>query len=278
MRLNRSNIVFVFLSFLTFGCGQEVALDDSAGVTPVVEALISSQESMSRTSVTAGTSSTAPRHIIRNGRLRWQTNDWKKTHADISRNVEHLGGFVGNDQQYRSDGYFEQTLVVRIPSDRFEQFVSQIGRNVDRFDVREFDAQDVTEDFIDLEARLAVKQDIESRYRELLTRAESVEDVLKVERELGSIRTDIESVEGRLKYLRDQIAFSTLQISYYEKDAAVTGFWARTVDNFSLGWKGLVEFALAVVVVWPFLLFVLVLCWVVRRLVRSKCRIPAAAD
>ena len=273
MALNRSIILIFFPGFLTIGCGQELALNESPAIVSATEAITFQKEISTEAD---SMSPTTVRRIIRDGELRWQTTDSKQTLELISEHVEQVNGFVANDQQHRSEGYFEQTLVIRIPSDNFDQFVAVIDDNVKHFDIRQFDSRDVTEEFIDLEARLAVKRDLESRYRELLTKAKSVEDVLKVEQQLASVRTDIESVEGRLKYLRNQVAFSTLRISYYQQDAAVSGFGTRLSENFGMGWKAVVEFGLAMVVAWPFWLFLCIVVWVIRRLIlASKSRVTA---
>ena len=70
------------------------------------------------------------------------------------------------------------------------------------------------------------KKEVEARYRELLTRATSVEEILKIEEQIGNIRTEIESAEGRLRYLSNQVQYSTLHVTFYEKYSNF-GFWNK---------------------------------------------------
>ena len=72
------------------------------------------------------------------------------------------------------------------------------------------DSQDVTEEYIDITARLKTKKELEARYLELLKKANKVEEIVSIEKEIGNLRSDIESIEGRLRYINNAVAYSTL--------------------------------------------------------------------
>jgi hypothetical protein len=114
--------------------------------------------------------------------------------------------------------------------------------------------QDVTEEFIDVEARLKAKKDLEARYLELLKLAKRVEEMLSIESQLSNVRAEIESMQGRLNFLRNQVDYSTIKISYYELTGVDFGFASKFVHSLRNGWDNLLSFLIAVVNVWPFVL------------------------
>ena len=101
---------------------------------------------------------------------------------------------------------------MRIPRDRFQDVIAKIEKLGD-VTHRDIKAQDVTDEFVDLQARLKNAYNIRDRLSDLLTRA-AVKDALEIEKELGRVTEDIERMEGRLKLLRDQIAFSTITVTF----------------------------------------------------------------
>ena len=80
--------------------------------------------------------------------------------------------------------------------------------------------------------------------------------MLSIESQLGSVRAEIESMEGRLNYLNNQVAFSTIKVSYYELTGINFGFASKFVYSLKNGWDNLLTFLIAVVNVWPFLILV----------------------
>jgi hypothetical protein len=105
------------------------------------------------------------------------------------------------------------TLTVRIPATKFEAALAAVramGRVLDE----SRQANDVTEEFVDLGIRLDTAQKARERLLEVLQKAEKVEDILKVEAELRRLTEEIERMEGRRKFLADQVALATLSASF----------------------------------------------------------------
>lgn len=116
-------------------------------------------------------------------------------------------------------------MSIRIPKAHFDVFVTELSGGVKKIDKKSITVQDVTEEFIDSTARLAVKKETEQGYLRLLNQAKTIKDILDIQNELQDIRSDIESIEGRLRYLKNSVNFSTLHISMYQqiKAASETG-------------------------------------------------------
>jgi hypothetical protein len=122
---------------------------------------------------------------------------------------------------------------------------------------KSINTRDVTTEFIDLESRLENKREYLARYRELLKQAKTVKDILEIEQQIRVIVEEIESSEGRLKYLSDQVSYSTLSLTLtkekgYTFHPAVKGSFAeRLKRSLHGGWNGLVSFALVLIRLWP---------------------------
>ena len=88
---------------------------------------------------------------------------------------------------------------------------------------------------------------------------------------MGKLREDIESIEGRLKYLNDQVSFSTLRISYYQKISTISGLTlSRLKSGFVAGWNNLVSFVLGMLSIWPFIIIIIGLYFGIRRYRRNR--------
>ena len=156
------------------------------------------------------------RKVIKTGVLEFETNDLVKSKSEIQKALKENKGYIVNDREsnntYRKSNY----LKLRVPSQNFDKLLSGIASGVDHFDKKEINAKDVTEEFLDVEARLITKKKLEARYQEILVKANTVTEILEIERQINNVRGEIESIEGRLNYLKSQISFSTLEVTFYK--------------------------------------------------------------
>lgn len=201
------------------------------------------------------------RKLIKTGDLSFECTDLSKTRSSIESAVKRYGGFIVNERMYK--GYNNKTsnqdLKIRVPSENFDSLVADISKGAQRIDSREIEIEDVTEQYLDTETRLAVKRQLESRYRELLAEAKDVTDILEIEKQLAKIREDIESAEGQLKRLDDQVALSTLDVTYYVRLDESPEFARYFKNGIGNGWENLVWFFVGLLNIWPFILIVIAL-------------------
>jgi len=122
--------------------------------------------------------------------------------------AESLGGHIAA----RSDG----NVTVKVPSPRFREAMSAFER-VGEVRSRHVTAQDVTEEFHDLEVRLQNLRATRKRLEEFLGRATNMQEALTVERELERVAQEMDRLEGRFHLLRDQSALSTISVSVLER-------------------------------------------------------------
>jgi hypothetical protein len=155
--------------------------------------------------------------IIRTGNAFIQVDSLESAIAAVRQLAEGAGGYIANSSIMTGEGQQRQaTLEIKIPSNRYDQAVGGLA-GIGKLISSSTNAQDVGEEFVDVSARMTNARRMEERLVNLLaTRTGKLEDVLAVERELARVREEIERYEGRLRFLRTQVAMSTLSVTVSE--------------------------------------------------------------
>jgi hypothetical protein len=158
------------------------------------------------------------RKIIYTAMLAIVVDDFSGVEQSIASLVNQYGGFIASANVSLNQGSQRSgTWVVRVPVASFEPFLDASG-NLGVPERREQHGQDVTEEFVDLEARISSKKKLEERILELLADNKGeIKDVIEVERELSRVRTEIEQMEGRLRYLADRTELTTVTLNVREE-------------------------------------------------------------
>ncbi|CAL2101739.1 conserved protein of unknown function [Tenacibaculum sp. 190130A14a] len=213
------------------------------------------------------------RKLIKKGNVSFETNDLTKTRKHIEESLLKFKGYISEDNQYKSLDNITSNLTIRIPSQHFDTFLNELSSAVEKFDHKNISVNDVTEQFLDIEARLAVKKSLEIRYNELLKKAKTVKEILEIERELANVRSEIESMEGRLQYLQNQVSYSTLSIQFYKVEltkSSSTGFWRRLGNAFFNGIDNIKWFFIGLINIWPFILLLVGGIYLLRKRIKRK--------
>ena len=190
------------------------------------------------------------RKIIRNGEFTIET----KTPADDQRKIagiaEALGGFVVTSEFQQTSNVSSGTtvnVIVRIPSAQFQKATDEIRKTGIQVIREKLSGQDVTEEYVDLEARLRTKKALEAQFLEIMKRASKISDALEVQEKITEVRTEIERLEGRRRLIDNQAALSTINITLQTTAPLVavtqTGFWASIKNSFGDG----VDVAVAII-------------------------------
>jgi len=193
----------------------------------------------------------AERKIIRNGNLTIEVNSPAEVQRKIASIAESHQGFVVTSEATqrttddRTRPEMTVNLVVRVPAAQFDQTMNEIRATSQRIIQEKTSGQDVTEEFMDLEARIKNQKALETQFIEIMKRAGKVEDALSVQRELAEVRTEIEKLEGRRRFLENQSSLSTITVTMQPPTPIVntTGFWYNVRSAFTDG----VDVALAII-------------------------------
>lgn len=150
------------------------------------------------------------RLVIKNASVSIQVDDVAAAEAQLRARAEQLGGYVVGVQTSGSDAYMSSVVTFRVPAARFEEALSGVEGLARKLLARSVSGDDVTEEFVDLESRLRNLEATRDRLLDLLGKATRVEDALQVNQALTDVQGQIEQIQGRMKYLRDSAAFSTI--------------------------------------------------------------------
>lgn len=235
------------------------------------------------------------RKIIRDAEINIEVASPAEGQRKLASIAEAHGGFVVTSESRSQDAGNAQsgevvTVQMRVPATRFDAAVAEIRAVGTRVRAEKITGKDVTEEFIDLDARLRTQRALETQFLEIMKRADKVSDALEVHNQLAEVRTEIERVEGRRRYLENQAALSTINATLQPPaplvSANTSGFLHGLRRAFGDGLDMAAEIVLGIIqltiAVLPLLLLVvlpLVLLW--RFLLRprfSRRKAPAPAQ
>ncbi len=212
--------------------------------------------------------------IIKTGNLRFETNDLEATYSQIQAALKAQNATVQNDTEGKDFESVFRKIIVRVPSKNFDLFLKEISKGVAYFDNKEISSQDVTEEYIDIDARLKAKKVLESRYLELLKKANKVTEMLEIEAQLSAIREEIEAKEGQLRYMQSQVSMSTITIEFYKKVAQESGatisYGSKIWNAIKSGFNGFSSFFIGLLSIWPFVILFGIAIYFIRKRFKKK--------
>jgi hypothetical protein len=214
--------------------------------------------------------------IIKDGKMSVKVSDVEQGKKSIDALVKKFNGYYEREEFINNDRMNSFDLRIRIPSVNFENILSGVEEGIGEVISKNIYSRDVTEEFIDVQTRLINKKNYLKRYNELLSKAASVEDIIKIEENVRTLQEEIESKEGRLKYLTDQVEYSTLnvhlfkEVEYIFKSGKEDRFTERLKSSLNNGWKGIVNFTLWLIQSWPLLILAVGIIFGWRRYSRRK--------
>jgi len=215
------------------------------------------QDAPSQVKATAAPAAT--RKLIYHAEVRVKVEDLDRANVRMDSLTRIYGAYVSDASETRQDGQRQHQTNIRVVPSRFHTMLGSLN-GLGTLVSKSLSTDDVTAEHADVSARLGTKRALEQRYIALLSQAKKVSDILEIEEKIGNVRGDIEATESRLKTLDDQVAYSTITLTYFQEipltapDAPVISFSSRLVQSFYDGWELLTGLVLALVTAWPLLL------------------------
>jgi hypothetical protein len=162
----------------------------------------------------------AERKMIRTAEVRVEVEDAEKTLQECENLARQYAGFVGNTSVSRhSDGGKAGSATIRVPVARYDEALAKV-RGLGKVESISSRVQDVTAEFVDLQARLRNAQREEQEITKLFDRGGKLGDIIQIETKLSSVREKIEQMQGQMRVLSDQIDLCTITVTFYEKGEA----------------------------------------------------------
>lgn len=199
-------------------------------------------------SVTYGSISPATAMIIRNGQAFIEVAKLDPAILKIRELAAKSGGYITNSSiSGGKDQIRQASIEIKIPNTQYDQAVGSLS-SIGKVETVNSNAQDVGEEFVDVTARVTNARRLEERLIDLLARRTGkLDEVLRVERELGRVREEIERYEGHLRYLTARVAMSTLAINVHEPPPIIEPGRSPIADAFRSAWQNFVAMLAAVI-------------------------------
>ena len=197
------------------------------------------------------------RKIIKRGYITLEVGDIAEAIGKVTGVADELGGYVVSSHKSEGEKRTSGSVSIRIPADRFDEAFDRLRQLALKVPYESTESRDVTEEYVDLQARLHNLEATETQYLVLMEKAETVEEMLKVQQALSDVRGEIERIEGRMKYLERTSDMALIEVSLQETRGLAepwSGF-----DAFKSAVRGLTTFwrGIATGLIW-----IGVFCWI----------------
>ena len=211
--------------------------------------------------------------IIKNATLNGEVKDYKAFSKQLNEKIRKYGGYLSTEEQSQSEYQIQNSVVIKVPVDQFENAINDLAKDVSRLNEKHISSDDVTTQLVDGKSRLEAKKQVRLRYLDLLKQARNMEEILTVQKEINVIQEEIELVNGRINSLSHKSAMSTIHFTYFQvinEAAKVAGdrdpnFMNKVKTAFANGWYWLGELLVGLVSIWPLLTVIILGTWFFRR-------------
>ena len=215
--------------------------------------------------------------IIKSGDMTIEVADIKTAQEKIQNFVKNNKAYIQNERFSNAETQTTLSMEIRIPNQNFDNLINSFSDEIGSISEKNIRVQDVTEEYTDVSIRLKNKLAYLEKYRDLLKRSASTKDLLEIQEKIRGLEEEIESSEGRLRYIDDQVNYSTLNLTLTKEKprnivTSKIGFGSRLVDSIANGWNIFVNFLLEIVSLWPFLFIIpiIILFWKKWKKRKSK--------
>lgn len=202
------NFFVGFKKYSTIRYGEELVSPGLKAISPTPSAIPTEAETVFKTE-----SETPSRMIIKTGWLNLVVKDVLETIRKISKFAEENGGWVVSSNVSEYEKVPSGSITVRVPAEKFDQANNYFRSLAVRVSHESTQSQDITEEYVDLKARLKNLEAAESQLLELMKRTGKISEILEVQRELTNTRQQIEQIKGRMQYLEQSVKMSSITVN-----------------------------------------------------------------
>ncbi|MBR3641729.1 MAG: DUF4349 domain-containing protein, partial [Oscillibacter sp.] len=259
----KRRIFTVFLVFALLGtlaaCGGRKAMEE-ADYAPAPEAPMEAAggyfadadkgvwdtEAASQNASGTSAAALATQKMIRTANLNLETTDFESTVAALTGLTESLDGYLENVSQGSGSAYRWASFTVRVPAERFQNFLTQAGAMAHET-WRSVDQQNITESYYDTEGRLNTQKIKLERLQKLLSEAEDMADIITIESAISDTEWQIEDLSGTLRHYDSLVDYATIYVQlnevykYSNVELVPKSFGERVGSALSEGWNGFVS-------------------------------------
>ncbi|WP_245954623.1 DUF4349 domain-containing protein [Fontibacillus phaseoli] len=154
--------------------------------------------------------------LIYHANVVMEVKDYGKAQSEIRNLITLTGGYIVEFSENQSQHERGGTFILKVPAAGFSSFLDRLEQLKPETIQQSIQGQDVSEEYVDLESRLKVKQAMEARYLKFVDEATQTSQLVEFVNELERIQTEIEQIKGRMRYIDNNVSFSTIEIRLYQ--------------------------------------------------------------
>ncbi|MFS4470478.1 DUF4349 domain-containing protein [Chryseobacterium sp. T20] len=253
----------------------KVAYSSAAPISPppplsVSEKPVSNENGTNKEIDTQKKTDTISKKIIKNGEMKIQVGDIKKTQNQVNEIIKKNNAYIQKEEFQNTDMDDNLSLIIRVPHKNFDALINSFSDGVGTVLSKNISSNDVTEEYTDVAIKLANKKIYLEKYRDMLKKAATTKDMLEIQENIRELEDEIDVSEGRLRFIDDRVNYSTLNLNLYKEKVRSSatskiGFGSRFMDSLTEGWNSFVSFLLGMVSLWPFFLLIPVIIFLWRK-------------
>jgi len=199
--------------------------------------------------------------IIKSGTMKFEVDALELAKSKVDALLKTSNGYYELEKFNSYGNRDSYVLRLRIPNAKFDSLITKIESGVGKLKSKSINAKDVTEEYVDINIRLENNLAYLAQYQEILKKARTVKEILEVQEKIRRIEEEINSKKGRIKFLDDQVSYSTLNLeltklvstNISDKPNIIT----RLFNAFNNGVNSFLSFIIGLVNLWPFLILIL---------------------
>lgn len=198
--------------------------------------------------------------IIKTAQVSLDLKDYNTFNKNLHALVKRYGAYVAGEEQNQNNYSIENNVIIKVPVEQFDDLMNSLAGDGIKVVERKISTEDVTAEVVDTKGRIEAKKAVRQQYITLLNQAKNMHDILEVQNEINSITEELETASGRVNYLVHQAAYSTIHLKYYQyfdesaKPETEPNFFTKLKDAFVTGAKGVGEFFVVLITLWPLIL------------------------
>ncbi len=215
--------------------------------------------------------------IIKNADISIEVEDYKDFIKRTKDSLNNFDCYISSEEESKTSYAIYNTLVIRVKSSQFDSLLAAILSGDDlNITSKSIYVNDITEQYVDIYQRLKARKLARDQYTEIMKKARTVNEILNVMSYINNIQEQIDAAEGRIKYLDDQVNYSTITITItqnIDENVIKDNFWKKIINALKAGWQGLLYIILAIFYLWPVWILTGIIIFVVRRRKKNKAKI-----
>jgi hypothetical protein len=215
--------------------------------------------------------------LIKTADYRFEVEQVKNSTEAIEAIVRKYPAYISATELQLENPILENKMTIKVQSDYFYDLLKEVDGQAKFVNFRTIKTMDVSKEFVDLESRLKTKREVEQRYMEILRKkAGTIEELLDAEQQIGALHEEIEATISRINSLKDQVAYSTINLEFYQtitQELKAEPTWAeKFVEGLNTGLTGILNLVVVLAYLWPLMIVGGVIAVAVKYIRKKKVR------